>query len=575
MTAPPRPTHASPGARRAERRRRRRRALPLVAAAVVAFAGGAALGAGGGAPPLAERYLAAWARGDLAAMHTLLTPAAREAWPLQRFTQVHERDADTATLVAVAAAGPVREADGEQAIRVEARTRTFGTLLLDLRLPVGDGPDGVRVAWEPHLTFPGVRSGEALSRDTTLPPRAELQARDGTTLASGPARTGEVDAAIGDVVGSTGPIPPEQAEDYAARGYPPDAVVGLTGLELHFEERLRGEPGGSLRAGTRVLATAEPRQGGAVRTSIDLGVQRAAVAALAGRLGGIAVVRPASGEVLALAGLATAAPQPPGSVFKIVTLAGALDSGQVSAGDRYPVQNATTIEGVEIENANRESCGGTLAYSFAHSCNSVFAPMGATLGAERLVAAAERFGFNRETGVAGAAVPSIPPAGEIGDDLAVGSSAIGQGRLLSTPLHIALITAAITQDGVYVEPTLRRGGRGKRSRATAAETAEVIARYMRKVVVDGTGTAAAIEGVKVAGKTGTAELRDSTADRELEPGEAPPVVDDVTDTTAWFTAFAPVRRPRVAVAAMLVGAGAGGDTAAPAARQALLAALGR
>jgi cell division protein FtsI/penicillin-binding protein 2 len=97
---------------------------------------------------------------------------------------------------------------------------------------------------------------------------------------------------------------------------------------------------------------------------------------------------------------------------------------------------------------------------------------------------------------------------------------------------------------------------------------------MLAVVREGTGTAAALPGVDVAGKTGTAELRDTTND-DPEPTdpEAPPPPPDVTDTDAWFTAFAPARRPRVAVAVMLVGQGAGGDTAAPAARAVLEEAL--
>ena len=282
-------------------------------------------------------------------------------------------------------------------------------------------------------------------------------------------------------------------------------------------------------------------------------------------------MRPGTGEVLALAGLATAAPQPPGSVFKIVTLAGALEAGVAEPADRYPVQTAAVLEGVELENANGELCGGTLANAFAHSCNSVFAPMGAELGAERLVEAAERFGFNEPLGYAGAAEPAIPPAGEIGDDLAVGSSAIGQGRLLSTPLHMAAVTAAIAADGAYVKPVLRRGARGERRPATDPQTAATIERYMRRTVVSGTGVAARIPGVGVAGKTGTAELRDSTPEPEVA-GD-PAAVDDTTDTTAWFVAYAPVRRPSVAVAVMLVGAGAGGATAAPAAREVVLAAL--
>ena len=100
-----------------------------------------------------------------------------------------------------------------------------------------------------------------------------------------------------------------------------------------------------------------------------------------------------------------------------------------------------TIEGVDIQNANGEYCGGSLRNSFAHSCNSVFAPLGAKLGAEKLVETAEAFGFNQDPGSSGAARSTIPLPNEIGDDLAVGSSAIGQGKVLATPLQMALVGA--------------------------------------------------------------------------------------------------------------------------------------
>jgi penicillin-binding protein A len=101
------------------------------------------------------------------------------------------------------------------------------------------------------------------------------------------------------------------------------------------------------------------------------------------------------------------------------------------------------------------------------------------------------------------------------------------------------------------------------------------------VVTQGTGKGAAIPGVQVAGKTGTAELRTTTApppapvDEQDPDAPPPPPVDDTTDTTAWFVAYAPARKPRYAVAVMLVGQGAGGATAAPAARTVLATALAR
>src|SRR5829696_4186244 len=161
-----------------------------------------------------------------------------------------------------------------------------------------------------------------------------------------------------------------------ARGFPADWPVGQSGLEEAFEERLRGRPGGELLAGRRVLARARPRRAKPIRTTIQTGLQEAAVVALAGRLGGVAALDARNGEIRALAGIAFSALQPPGSTFKIVTTAAALERGLVKPSTKFPVESHAIIDGVELENANGEFCGGTFRNSFAHSCNSVFAPLG-------------------------------------------------------------------------------------------------------------------------------------------------------------------------------------------------------
>jgi len=279
--------------------------------------------------------------------------------------------------------------------------------------------------------------------------------------------------------------------------------------------------------------------------------------------------------VLALAGIAQSAPQPPGSVFKIITLAGALQNKVVKRNATYEVTDRATLEGVDIQNANGEYCGGSLRNSFAHSCNSVFAPMGAKLGAERLVATAEAFGFNQSLGLAGAARSTIPAPDEIGDDLAIGSSAIGQGKVLATPLQMALVGATIAADGVKPKLTLLRDDDTEGTRVVSAGVARTVKSYMRSVVTDGTGRAAALPDVKVSGKTGTAELRTTVRSEPPPQGGDPsaPVEDDTTDTNAWFVAFAPYNDPDIALAVLFVAQGTGGDTAAPAARVVLDAAF--
>jgi peptidoglycan glycosyltransferase len=552
-----------------------RRFAPLAAAALVALVAGIVSGAG---HVPAERktvaaFAAAYQRGDERAMYALLSDDARRRTSLARLERSYAEAADTLTLERVRT-GPVRD---QSHLPVALDTRVFGTLRGVLVLTTGkrEGADP-GIDWRAELVYPGLRRGEKLKRETTLPPRATLQARDGSALAKGPDRLSDLGPLASEIAGTVGPAPAARAVELEARGVPAGAAVGLTGLEREFDERLSGTPGGILFAGDRVLANRKAVPGRSVRTTIDPKVQRAAVEALAGRYGGIAVVRPLDGEVLALAGIAQSAPQPPGSTFKIVTLAGVLQEKVAKRSQTFPVQNAATIEGVEIQNANGESCGGSLRISFAHSCNSVFAPLGAKLGAEKLVATAEKFGFNEQPPLTGAARSTIPAAAEIGDDLAVGSSAIGQGKVLATPLQMALVAATIGADGVRPHPTLLKGGDADRVRATSVSIARTIKSYMRTVVTDGTGGAAALPGIKVSGKTGTAELRTTVKEEpapELVDPNQPPPEDDTTDTDAWFTAFAPYGKPSVAVAVLLVGQGTGGDTAAPAAGLVLKAAL--
>jgi len=570
---------AAPGspARPDRRRALTTRLAPLLLAAAAAFVAGAVVGSGGEEPrrATARAFVEAWSRGDYAEMRTLITPEAQRRVSLRRFADAYRRAAKVATLSTVSTGRVGEPRNGAVAVPVALRTRIFGTLSGRIVLPMVERDDGAAIAWKPYLVHPGLRPGETLSRRTAMPPRAAIQARDGTPLAEGEARLSELGALASEIAGRVGPAPPDRAAELERRGVPPDAPVGLTGLEREFDAELAGRPGGELRAGDRVLASVASRRGSAVRTTIDPDVQRAAVTALAGRYGGVAVIRPTDGEVLALAGIAYSAPQPPGSVFKIITLAAALEAGVVTTTSRYPVQTSATLEGVELENADGESCGGSIREAFAHSCNSVFAPIGAELGARRLVAAAEKFGFNEDPGLAGALRSTIPAASEIGDDLAVGSTAIGQGMVLATPLAIAGVAGAIAMDGVRVRPTLRKGATTRRTRATTPQTAKAIGRFMRSVVTDGTGVGAAIPGVRVAGKTGTAELRDTTND-DPDPGDPDaPAPDDRTDTDAWFAAYAPARRPHVAAAVLLIGQGAGGETAAPVAKVVLEAALRR
>jgi len=572
-----------PIARRNAASRRRAVAVSVFAAGLLAFGTGLVVGAGHvpAERTLVQRFAANWSRGDYDAMYRDVSAEVRARFTRTEFADAYRAARRTATVLALRS-GDVREGSDEALYEVPLviRTRVFGTLRRPIVLPVSGDGDEARIAWGRELVFPGLQPGQSLRRETRLPRRASLLARDGTPLAQGPDRTSNVPDVAINVVGRVGPAPPERAEELRMRGFPTTATVGLNGLERALDVELAGRPGGVLRAGSTALTRTEPKAAPAVRTTISVAVERAAVAALGPRLGGVVAIVPRTGELLAFAGIAFSGLQPPGSTMKIITVTGGLEAGITSLKSQYPVQTAATLEGVELENANGESCGGDLMASFAESCNSVFAPMGARLGAEKFVDVAQRFGFNRPPDIVGAAIPTLPAASEIGDDLAVGSSAIGQGRVQATALTMATVASTIALRGRRPKLTLvydRAQRAAGTTRVTRKEIARTVEKLMLAVVREGTGRNAAIAGVKVAGKTGTAELESTERcePTEEQDPESCNTAADPTDTDAWFAAYAPAGAPKVAVGVMLVRAGAGGDTAAPVARQVMLAALKR
>jgi cell division protein FtsI/penicillin-binding protein 2 len=472
------------------------------------------------------QFAAAWSRGDHAAMWRLATARSRSADSLAQFTASY-RDADGHATVTSVRAGPVgRLAGGHVPVPVVVRTRLFGVLRGTLSVPVRTENGAARIEWSRALRLPGLRGEEMVDRHVLSRPAVRpLLSATGTRLDS-----------------------------------EPTAAAIARGLETQYADRLGGRPGAELLFGSRVVRRVAVHRGHSVRSTIVPAVQRAATSALGNRLGGIAVLRPRTGDVLALAGLAVSAPQPPGSTFKMITLATALEAGVARTTSSYPVQTHAVLSGVTLRNASDESCGGGLAHAFAVSCNSVFAPLGAKLGSGRLVRSAERFGFNEQLPIPALKPSTIPRT--LRDDLEVGASAIGQAKVLATPLEMASVGAAIGNRGLRARPRLVRDERVKRRRTVSARVAAEVRDMMLGVVRSGTGTAAALPGVEVAGKTGTAELRPTAG--------GPP---DPKNTDAWFVAFAPARRPTVAVGVMLVGAGAGGAAAAPLARDVLAAAL--
>jgi penicillin-binding protein A len=540
--------------------------------ALAAFVVGAIVAGGGGRAQrqVVGEYVRAWSHRDFTRMYALLAPASKRALSEAQFAAAYGAAARTATLVGLKVLH-VGGLHGEQiAVSMYARTTLFGRLRETLLVPLTETSTGPDVRYAGTLLFPGLLPGERLRRVTQLAARGTILASDGTPLAQGPQRTSPIPTVAGEIVGVLGPIPADEAASYEAAGYPANAQVGQDGLERIFQTRLAGRPGGTLYAGNRVVAVAHAVPGATVKTTIDPTLEAAAIDALGGRYGGIVAMNPSTGALEALAGIAFSSVQPPGSTMKIITSTAALQAGITGVETVFPYASSATIDGYTMQNANGEDCGGTLINAFAVSCNSVFAPLGVRLGGAKLVAMAQRFGFNQPPSIPGALESEIPSAATIGDSLAVGSSAIGQGRVLASPLEMTDVAATIAMGGRRPIPTLLAGAPPRFAPVTSSTVAGEVQRMMVAVVQYGTGTPAEIPGVTVAGKTGTAELADTATTNPNNPNAN---ANNNKLTDAWFVGYAPVGHPRIVAGALFPNQGAGAQTAAPAVREVLLTAL--
>jgi penicillin-binding protein A len=572
----------------AEGERKRRlltRTLPLAIVALVAFVVGAATGDPGDPErDAANRFAEAWEARNFKGMYGELNDASRARVSRKEFEAAYReaQQVATARTIEAGSAGDSEETGAGKTVPVEMTISTvaFGTLEAEVELPFAEGA----IEWDESLAFPGLSEGEELAADVELAERAPILARDGSTLAEGPAEEREhpLGSAAIDVTGEVGEAPEEELAKLARRGFPPETPVGISGLERAFNARLAGKPGGSLLAvsedgsSVRTLAKSKPRAGAAVKTTIDPDLQEAAVAALAGRSGGVAVLDTRKGDVRALAGQAFSAPQPPGSTFKVVTTVAALENDAVSMDDEFEISDGINVGGRFIYNANGEFCGGTFREAFAHSCNAVFAPLGPAVGNDALVETAEKFGFNEPPSLYPSQITrevdpeesTIPTA--IGEEIDLGVSAIGQGEVLATPLEMASVSQAVANGGVRLPNAIALNRKlrpeDESVRVMTKQTAKQLNELMVGVITEGTGTAGAISEAQVAGKTGTAELGPKPGE---EDAENPVQIKD-----AWFTAFAPAEKPRLAVGVLLIEAEAsGGEVAAPIAAEVLSAGL--
>jgi peptidoglycan glycosyltransferase len=340
--------------------------------------------------------------------------------------------------------------------------------------------------------------------------------------------------------------------------------------------------------------------GDAIRTTLDPAAQRVAYSALAGRKGAVVALDPRNGAVKVMASepqfdpnalrgpgtysrlandkdnrplvnRATQFGYAPGSTFKVVTATAAIDSGVFTPQSQIDGKNGVKISGVPLQNDYNQSFGPIdLTTALAKSVNTVYAQVAEKLGKRTMREYMERFGFDSKPQL-DYPKEQMSSSGEYrnGDLLAptsrfvdVGRMGIGQDKLAVTPLQMAEVAAAVANGGKLMKPhltdrvvdtdgrTVEHVSPEVQSTVMKPSTASAVTAMMEGVVNNGTGTQAQIPGVRVAGKTGTAETQIGK-----------------TTNNVWFIAFAPADNPRVAIAVtMEKQIGFGGDVAAPVAK---------
>lgn len=362
---------------------------------------------------------------------------------------------------------------------------------------------------------------------------------------------------------------------------------GNSGAEAAADDALRGTGTPSSLRGIVDDLLHVREDGNDVRLTLDSNIQRAAEAAMGDAPGALVALDPRDGAILAMVSTPGFDPNvpmddqfealrsredspllnrvtqglyTPGSTFKTVTLAAALDAGAVRRNTVASCPATLSILGFPVTSRNEPPGKRTanVADAYAYSCNTYFAQLGVDVGEGRLTDMARRFGL---LDAAPFELPGVPgrlftTEGFLGSDQGLAVTAFGQGELQLTPLHLALIAAGAANQGVVPAPRMLADTPARDwRRAMSPEAARELAGIMEYSVQAGWASTGAVPGIRVAGKTGSAEVA---------PGES---------SHAVFIAFAPVEEPRIAIAVLKERAGAGSTVAGPVVKAVIEAAL--
>ncbi|WP_019311026.1 peptidoglycan D,D-transpeptidase FtsI family protein [Kocuria rhizophila] len=387
-------------------------------------------------------------------------------------------------------------------------------------------------------------------------------------------------------------------------------VYGATGLESAMGDELSGASDDQFYDRVVSLFSGDQPKGASVELTLDSELQKVAYNALEGHNGSIVAVDPKTGEIKAMVSrksydanamsshntdeVVAAADQlnadpaqplvnraiggdlyAPGSTFKLIDTVAALESGKYTTDTTIPNPSELPLPDttVTLPNYRQGGCAArsqvNLQFALEQSCNTPFAQIAMELGQDEIRKTAENFGYGQELSIPLEVTPSVFPEEMNQAQLAL--SSIGQYDVRTTPLQVAMTSAAIANDGVMMKPSLVKNVRSsdlsvidefkaeQLRRSTDAETAQTVTELMTSVVDNGIASGAAVPGVKVAGKTGTAET-----------GE-----DGLNDS--WFTGFAPADDPQLAVAVVVedVDVTTGSTVTSPSARQLFEAVLNK
>ncbi len=526
--------------------------IALVAVAAIAAGSYVLLGTKGSAGETAARYLAAWQRGNVAAMRELSVgvPAGGLAAPLAQVDHDLGVRGRQLRLGAVSngPAGTARAAfTATLTLAAGVRWTYRGSLRLSHR------SRHWWVNWSPAAIYPQLTQGERFRVATVWPTRASVLAEDGSRLDSPQAiaESGSIEM----LAGTTAPATAAQLKQLGSP-YRTGDLAGQGGIEQEYERRLAGSPNTSVElvSGSRVVATVANftgHQGTPVQTTIDMRVQRAAsraVDTVSGFNVAMVVTRPSTGEVLAVVNKpggfnrALLGTYPPGSTFKMIT-ASALARTGMTPSDAVQCPSTIDIGGRTFHNFDFEKFGTIrLLTAFAVSCNTTFAGLAAQrLAGGQLGAMAKNFGFGvtPHLGIPAVLGQYTAPA----DGTALAANAFGQGTDVVNPLEMATVAGAI-EDGAWRAPRLvtNPAQPGTPARPLSPVITSALRPMMAAVVSVGTAAQVGFPA-GVHGKTGTAEYGG---------GPNPP-------SHAWFAGY----RGDLAFAVIVEGGGTGADKAAP------------